>query len=205
MIFIRFLASTRLFGFALIKLNISARSASPIRCALLSIRSPRESKRRHAQRQTLVCEKRKSLGFTSLRDCDQVGLYFCGGRSIGHDSTRYIDDGEAIVCGYRYPSVLCRGGTCIHRRIQQQIFLGNNDMHNCGRIPLVLRHKRVALSKSQAMTRETAASRCFMNTQASNQSVELTATRRTRTFQMIKTSSLRAPLALVGGSSLLSR
>jgi hypothetical protein len=40
---------------------------------------------------------------------------------------------------------------------------------------------------------------------SSNQSVELTATGRTFTFQMTKTSLLRAPLALGGGSSLLSR
>jgi len=38
-----------------------------------------------------------------------------------------------------------------------------------------------------------------------NQSVELTATRRTFTFQMTKASSIRASLALGGGSSLLSR
>jgi hypothetical protein len=36
-------------------------------------------------------------------------------------------------------------------------------------------------------------------------SVELTATRRASTFQMTKTLSLRATLALGGGSSLLSR
>jgi hypothetical protein len=42
-------------------------------------------------------------------------------------------------------------------------------------------------------------------TRASNQSVELTATRRTRTFIMTKTSLLRKPLAFGGGSSLLSR
>jgi hypothetical protein len=40
---------------------------------------------------------------------------------------------------------------------------------------------------------------------APNQSVELTATRRAFTFQMTKTVSLRATLALGGGSSLLSR
>lgn len=39
----------------------------------------------------------------------------------------------------------------------------------------------------------------------SNQSVELTAARRTATLFMTKTSSLRAPLALGGSSSLLSR
>jgi hypothetical protein len=42
-------------------------------------------------------------------------------------------------------------------------------------------------------------------TRGSNQSVELTATRPESTFQMIKTLSLRAPLALDGGSSLLFR
>ena len=41
--------------------------------------------------------------------------------------------------------------------------------------------------------------------QPSNQSVELTATRRAFTFYMTKTFSLRATLALGGGSSLLSR
>src|SRR5439155_24432936 len=38
-----------------------------------------------------------------------------------------------------------------------------------------------------------------------NQSVELTATRRTLTLSMIRVSSLRAPLAVGGGSSLPSR
>ena len=38
-----------------------------------------------------------------------------------------------------------------------------------------------------------------------DQSVELTATRRTLTFCVIKTSSVRALLALGRGSSLLSR
>jgi hypothetical protein len=41
--------------------------------------------------------------------------------------------------------------------------------------------------------------------QASDQSVELTATRRAFTFQMTRIPLLRAPLALGGGSSLLSR
>jgi hypothetical protein len=40
---------------------------------------------------------------------------------------------------------------------------------------------------------------------ASNQSVELTATRFAFTFSMTKTLSLRATLALGGGSSLHSR
>jgi hypothetical protein len=39
----------------------------------------------------------------------------------------------------------------------------------------------------------------------SNQSVELTATRHASTFNMIKTVSVEATLALGGGSSLLSR
>jgi hypothetical protein len=39
----------------------------------------------------------------------------------------------------------------------------------------------------------------------SNQSVELTATLRALTFYMTRTVSLRVPLALGGGSSLLSR
>ena len=50
--------------------------------------------------------------------------------------------------------VFCRGRVCVHRRIQQQIFLGNSGVRNLGRIPVVLRHKRVVLSKSQAMTLE---------------------------------------------------
>jgi hypothetical protein len=41
--------------------------------------------------------------------------------------------------------------------------------------------------------------------QRPNQSVELTATRSALTFHMTRTFSLRAPLALGGGSSLLSR
>ena len=43
------------------------------------------------------------------------------------------------------------------------------------------------------------------SSKTSNQSVELTATRRAFTFQMTKTASLQAPLALGGGSSLHSR
>jgi hypothetical protein len=50
--------------------------------------------------------------------------------------------------------VFCRGRVCVHRRIQQQIFLGNSGVHYLGLIPVVLRHKRVVLSKSQAMTPE---------------------------------------------------
>ena len=49
------------------------------------------------------------------------------------------------------------------------------------------------------------ASLVTMPHQTPNQSVELTATRRTLTFQMTRTSSLRAPRALGGGSSLPSR
>ena len=45
----------------------------------------------------------------------------------------------------------------------------------------------------------------MMEHERSNQSVELTATRRAFTFDMTRTFSLRATLALGGGSSLLSR
>jgi hypothetical protein len=77
--------------------------------------------------------------------------------------------------------VFCHGRVFFYRRIQQQIFLGNSGVRNLGRIPVVLRHKRVALSKSKAMTR------------------------RVLTFQMTKPLSLLATLALGGRRSSWSR